>query len=496
MFVKKELYEVKGRKYMKISEINTESITRGILENYIGGYCYSIKFYGRFNNMLFFMRGDKTNVFDLESNKFVISNKRGIAYPVVDDNKNNYLMIINSYYDDRVYYTENELPRFSDTSRVYMYDMDYKSHDLECYCNIYNENGEKVSPNDKYLTNIYQFNNLLQGDKNYKRIMYRDVDEQHYYGEDVKYDIYPELPSRISDEFKKMESSCSISKAIEEKNKINNKDNFNLDIVYKKGKYSVIDCDNNLIISYDDSIKDVKIIHDNTIMLKNNNGFCALYDINKGYLICFEDKIKFDNVSKLANEVFKLEVEKGYSFLIKDNLYLDVYNDVYMILDNIVVSERFKNIDFYNTDGILLFSIKSRYFYQCAEEIFYYENNKFYYYNFKTGIKKEMDVLSLFKLEDGTELNCSIDEVLKNFTHYYNGEITEKEDFTLFKEKKCGIKIALDVGLPDKMYANKWFSSEEERKKYLQALLDSFMNLSVNNEVDNLECKKKVRKLN
>lgn len=481
---------------MKISEINTKRITRGTLENYIDGYCSAIRFYGRYNNMLFFMNGDKTNVLDLESNKFLIYDTIGIVYPVVDDNKNNYLMIINSYYDDRVYYTENGLPRFSDTSRGYMYDMDCKSHDLECYCNIYDENGENVYPTDKYLTNIYQFNNLLQGDRISKRFMYREVNEQRYYGDLVKYDIYLELPSHISHEFKRIVSSCLISRDMEKKNKINNKDNFNLDIINKKGKYSVIDCNNNLIISYDDSIKDVKIIHDNTIMLKNNNSFCALYDINKGYLIKFEDEVKFENVSKLGDDVFKLEVDKGYSFLIKDNLYLDVYNDVYMISDNIVVSEKFKNIDFYNTDGILLLSIKSRYFYQCEDEIFYYENNKFYYYNFKTGIKKEMDILSLFKLEDGTKLNCSIDEVLQNFTHYYDGEITEREEFVLFKENKYGIKLGLDNSLFDKMYANKWFSSREERKKYLQVLLDSFMNLSVNNESRDLECKKKVKKLN
>lgn len=482
------------RKYMKIDEIDTKRITKETLENYVNGCCSSIRFYGKFNNMVFFMNGDNTGVYDLENDKFVISSRSGIAYPVMDNNKNNYFMVINSEYDDKVYYTENGLPRFSDTSRRYMYDMDYRSHDLECYCNIYDENSQNICPIDKYLTNIYQFNCLLQEGDYYNRIMYRNLDEQSYYSKNVKYDIYPDLPSRISDDFKIMSSSYSISKSLKKKN--NSKDNFNLDVIYKKGKYSVIDCDSNLIISYDDDIKYVKVINDNVIMLRNADGVCALYDINKGYLIGFGDNIKFYNVFKLNNDIFKLEVDKGYRLFIKNNLYEVIYDDIYITLDNIIVAESFKNIDFYNVGGLLLFNTKSSSFYKCDEDMFYCENNKFYHYNFKTCKKKEMNILSLFKLEDGTDLNCSIDEVLQNFAYYYNGEINEREDFVLFKENKYGLKIGLEVGICRKLHANRWFDSKEERKKYLQVLLDSIMNLSVSNEVDNFDGKKKVKKLN
>ena len=75
-----------------------------------------------------------------------------------------------------------------------------------------------------------------------------------------------------------------------------------------------IDCDNNLIISYDDNIKDVKIICDNTIMLKNRDGFCSLYDMNKGYLIKFEDNVKFDmNIDE--NTGFKKNTDYSVFFL-------------------------------------------------------------------------------------------------------------------------------------------------------------------------------------
>lgn len=52
---------------MKIKKIKTETLTKGILENYIKNYCYEIKFYGKLNNQL-----------------FIISNMPGIAYPVVN----------------------------------------------------------------------------------------------------------------------------------------------------------------------------------------------------------------------------------------------------------------------------------------------------------------------------------------------------------------------------------------------------------------------------
>lgn len=470
---------------MKIREIRTERITKEGLKSYVHNICTSVKFYGKFNDMIFMMIDKNTGVFDLKENRFIIFNRPGIAYPVVDSNNNNYFMVITSKDDNKLRYNGQEQPRYEDTSEpIHMYDDNVYFRDKECFCNIFDEKNKNVYPIDKYLSNIYQINSMLDGNPEYKTITYRDCDEDGYLPSGVdRYTNHFNLPSYINKDFKQILPVKAI-------NTFKNKDinSFNLDVVYTKWRYSVINRDKGLIISYDESIKDVQVVDNDVIMLKNNNKKSALYDINKGYLISFDDNIEFDRAYKLTKDVFKLEEKNGYRFLIKNNISSKTYKDIYITFDNIIIAKNLDSNDLYNVNGSLILSITSNNFYKCDDDIFFCENNRFYNYNLKSSTKHELNILSLFKLEDGTKLNIDIDEALQSFTHCYYDK--KNSDFTLFKEKKFGIEIDLDIKT-----ANKWFDTKDQKDKYLQALSDFLINIPIVDKMDNYECKKKTKKL-
>ena len=256
---------------MKFKEIDTKRINRNRLSIQVDRFFSSIKIYGKCDNKIFMMIDQNAGVFDLDKNKFIISDRRGIAYPVVDKNNNNYFMVINDEFNNKSYFVDYDKPKFRDSSNCYMYDMDYKPYTLECFCNIFDENNNNVQPMNKYLSNIYRFTNHVYGDGEIKNITYRDSDEDcNYSNLDNAYSIYDDLPTNISKNFKLISSSYSLKKIFEKQIKSINKDNFNLEVVYKKWKYSVINPNKGLVISFDNNIKNIEIIDNDIILLTSN----------------------------------------------------------------------------------------------------------------------------------------------------------------------------------------------------------------------------------
>lgn len=469
---------------MVFKEIETRRINRKLLENYMDGYCSDINIYGKCDNLIFMMIGQNTGVYDIDNNKFIISSINGIAYPVSDKNNNKYIMVITSKYGDKIYCRDYNQPKYSDTAISYMYDMEEDFHNLECFCNVFDMNGQNVVPKDRYLANIYQFNNMLEGDRFEKTIKYRDLLDEEICLDNKKYVSYDDLPIALDNDYVRIYNAYAIETFFKKNNVSKKEDSFSLNVILKKNKYTVVDSDRNIMINYDDGVSSVKIVDDNTIVLRNINGNSAIYDINKGYLITFDDGISFDKVSRLDNDILKVDFSSKSCFLINNNLSKEVYDDIYMTSDKMIVCEKIKKVDFYNIDGALLFSINAKNFYKYDEYLFYSEDYKYYCYNFNTGIKKEMDVLSLFKLEDGTDINLGIDEVLDNYSYYFDGEFSERECFTLFNDKKYGVKLKIEVGTGKYVDGNRWFNQKDERDLFFLTLLNSFLDMSLDMKKD------------
>ena len=118
-----------------------------------------------------------------------VSGAKGWAWPTI------YPFVITSKYGDKIYCRDYNQPKYSDTARSYMYDMEGDFHNLECFCNVFDMNGQNVVPKDRYLANIYQFNNMLEGDHFERTIKYRDLLDEEICLDNKKYVSYDDLPN-------------------------------------------------------------------------------------------------------------------------------------------------------------------------------------------------------------------------------------------------------------------------------------------------------------
>lgn len=477
---------------MKFEEIDTKRLTRKILENYIYGYYSSTIVYGKYKNMLFMMKGQNTWVLNLDSKEFVIANMRGFAYPVVDSAGNNYLMVINSECnnnnDTSVVYNKSYQPRYNDTGWYSPYS-DEDPHNLECYCNIYDENGKSVHPVNRYVGNIYQITTVLDDVVGDKVFEYKDqFDDVYVFNKPKEWVSGGNLPVKLNKDFVPMLSAGMVwnKLAREEAEEQKYKYKYKMDVVCKYGKYSVIERDTGVTMRFDATVKEVKFVDDVTIILKNNDGFSALYDIHKGYLVKFSDNIIFDSAFKLDRNVWKLSNDSECHLLVNNNILLKSYHMVGVTADKIIMARRLNMVDLYTINGDLMTSIGTSDIYKFDSDLYYNLNAKIYHYNWDTGMTDAMELLT-FKSGDGTEVQCNIEEILENYNYYYYDKKTK--EFVLFKDKAFGIGFAF------KDYARsiKWVNSVEEKQRYLQALLEHMTSMPFDDKAMVSNGKRRIR---
>ena len=238
---------------------------------------------------------------------------------------------------------------------------------------------------------------------------------------------------------------------------------FGLAIIYKDGKYGVINTEYDIVYPYQEEVVFIKIISETTLFLKNANGTCAIYDISKKeYDMDFKEGVRAENIEEIRPSIFKIITKDGnYARINKKNITdLTVDKVWFDERDNTVILENESKVGIYTKEAEKIMEVETSKYNKIKDYLFYHQNNNQYMCDLKSKSIKKLNTLYA-KNQDGKMIN--INNVLKKYNYYYIDDDTN--EMTVFKDIVYGILIEINHGTKIIRWVDsldKMFKLEEE----------------------------------
>lgn len=238
---------------------------------------------------------------------------------------------------------------------------------------------------------------------------------------------------------------------------------FGLSVIYKDGKYGVINDKYDIVFPYHEEIVFIKIISETSLFLKDVNGVCAIYDVSKKeYEMDFKEGVIAENIKEIRPSIFKIITKEGnYARINKKNITDSMVK--YVIFDrrdNTVILESESKVGIYTKEAEKIMEVETSKYDKIKDYLFYHKNNNQYMCDLKNKSIKKLNTLYA-KNQDGEVVD--IDDVLKKYSYYYIDDDTNK--MTVFEDKVYGILIEINRGTKIIRWVDsldKMFKLEEE----------------------------------
>ena len=238
---------------------------------------------------------------------------------------------------------------------------------------------------------------------------------------------------------------------------------FGLAIIYKDGKYGVINTEYDIVYPYQEEVVFIKIISETSLFLKNVNGICAIYDIfKKEYEMDFKEGVRAENIEEIRPSIFKIITKEGnYVRINKKNITdLMVEKVWYDERDNTIILENESKVGIYTKEAEKIIEVETSKYDKIKDYLFYHQNNNQYICDLKNKSIKKLNTLYA-KNQDGEMVY--IDDVLKKYSYYYIDDDTN--EMTVFEDIVYGILIEINHGTKVIRWVDsldKMFKLEEE----------------------------------
>lgn len=238
---------------------------------------------------------------------------------------------------------------------------------------------------------------------------------------------------------------------------------FGLAIIYKDGKYGVINTEYDIVYPYQEEVVFIKIISETSLFLKDVNGTCAIYDVSKKeYEIDFKEGVRAENIKEISPSIFKIITKEGtYARINKKNITdLMVEKVWYDERDSTIILESENKVRIYTKEAEKIIEVETSKYDKIKDFLFYHQNNNQYMCDLKSKNIKKLNTLYA-KNQDGEMVD--IDDVLKKYSYYYIDDDTNK--MTVFEDIVYGILIEINHGTKIIRWVDsldKMFKLEEE----------------------------------
>lgn len=219
---------------------------------------------------------------------------------------------------------------------------------------------------------------------------------------------------------------------------------FGLAIIYKDGKYGVINTKYDIVYPYQEEVIFIKIISETSLFLKDVNGDCAIYDVSKKeYEMDFKEGVKAENIEEIRPSIFKIITkEEKYARINKKNITdLMVEKVWYDERDNTIILENETKVGIYTKEAEKIIEVETSKYDKIKDYLFYHQNNNQYMCDLQDKSIKKLNTLYV-KNQDGEMVD--IDEVLKKYSYYYIDDDTN--EMTVFENIVYGILIEINHG--------------------------------------------------
>lgn len=421
--------------------------------------------YATLDNLLFIKNGHYTSVFDIEKNEYILQNIKGVIMPITileNEKEKIYFRIIENISLKEYSYRTVQYNSYV-TKKLYCYDTEKE----KCYrCKFVTQDNELIekcfiqaTTDITHLFELENYKDKINSDNCYqiKHIPYKYADiinidtnstTLNEFFKNAQDQHYTFLKTRNRDKDQEIDWDFERKERTEKfdweaRSKFNNE----LAIVYKNGQYAVINSINEKVFNYNEDIIYIKILTPELLILKNKHQQQAIYKINHGYIINFDDNIKFEDayVFKNTNKII----------LINDKNIKIIDDSGNQLLDANIESMQLSTIN----------------------QLFYKENNNYYMYDLETNNKKLININKVFILENG-ETTTNIGNN-KYFYKLDNGQIILTEN----------LKYGICIEENDICSTPLWFNSKKDMYKFEKELLNSLL------ELPNLQTLPKEKKL-
>lgn len=238
---------------------------------------------------------------------------------------------------------------------------------------------------------------------------------------------------------------------------------FGLAIIYKDGKYGVINTEYDIVYPYQEEVTFIKIISETSLFLKDVNGVCAIYDISKKeYEMDFKEGLRAENIEEIRPSIFKIITKEGtYARISKKNITDLIVEKVwYDERDNTIILGNETKVGIYTKEAEKIIEVETSKYDKIKDYLFYHQNNNQYMCDLKNKSIKKLNTLYA-KNQDGEMIY--IDDVLKKYSYYYIDDDTN--EMTVFEDIVYGILIEINHGTKVIRWVDsldKMFKLEEE----------------------------------
>lgn len=238
---------------------------------------------------------------------------------------------------------------------------------------------------------------------------------------------------------------------------------FGLSVIYKDGKYGVINDKYDIVFPYHEEIVFIKIISETSLFLKDVNGVCAIYDVSKKeYEMDFKEGVRAENIEEIRPSIFKIITKEGtYARISKKNITDLIVEKVwYDERDNTIILGNESKVGIYTKEAEKIMEVETSKYDKIKDYLFYHQNNNQYMCDLKNKSIKKLNALYA-KNQDGEMVD--IDDALKEYSYYYIDDDTN--EMTVFKDRVYGIFIEINRGTKVIRWVDsldKMFKLEEE----------------------------------
>ena len=449
---------------MQINEVTTLKLTKKVLKELLGKNMHFDKNFdinGISKDYLFLINGDSMAVYDISAKKYIIPYMKGLLKSFVK--KSTGEMII-------AHATSSDITKICNNS----------NGELLC-----NHHCKTIIPDMEYS----RF--ALDGSKIPFKKCY--IDEEKFCDTNVRYHYYDKESNKDSYEDEvdlKKDTSFDQIKCDNFINRVNiSKHNYNfkhtslkkcdkwdaqsqynegLSIIYKnidgKELYGVADTDYNVVFDYDESVKTIKILYSDLLLVGNNEDLNSVFDLKRNCYVC-PFKYEFNTVERLSTDIFRVKINDKYRLIKNGSISDEVYDDIGFDREILILTIN-DEIRFIDSDNNILYKLKKQKFLKSKKDIYYEFDSNIIKHNLLTG--KE-DIIGKRTFYDGDKKieTSSVDEILNNYNFYY---IDNEGIVRLFKTMKYGIELK-----SNNVSIYRWYDSKKYVYEFQKSLLESLL---------------------